>query len=177
MDDAVDAVVDFLKFAAGGYEGGPDAVVDREVPERVQKAATHLHEGRVEFLHGVTCGGEGFPVVGGVVVQGFFQLKQGCVEFPFLVQQVVELVADGQREGVMLQFFRRFPGAGDKEAQLVRVVTRKVAGNGFRPELAVVRPEGFHQDVPDAFFLFSGDFRGLGGAVEVLKGCLSDLVA
>jgi len=39
VDEAVDAVIDFLEFPAGGNEGGPDCVVGWEVLERVQQAA------------------------------------------------------------------------------------------------------------------------------------------
>jgi hypothetical protein len=62
-------------------------------------------------------------------VQGFFQPEQGGVEFSFLGQQVLNLVADGQGKRVLLQFVRRFPRTGDEEAQLVRIVPCQVAGS------------------------------------------------
>ncbi len=174
VDEAVDAVIDFLEFPAGGNEGGPDCVVGWEVLERVQQAAAHLHQRGIEFLGGVAGGGKRTLVIGGVFVQGFFQPEQGGVEFSFLGQQVLKLVADGQGKRVLLQFVRRFPRTGDEEAQLVRIVPCQVAGDGLGLEFAVVSPERFHQDIPDSL-LFR--FRRLGGGVKVLEGGLSDLVA
>lgn len=81
VDEAVDAVIDFLEFPAGGNEGGPDCVVGWEVLERVQQAAAHLHQRGIEFLGGVAGGGKRTLVIGGVFVQGFFQPEQGGVEF------------------------------------------------------------------------------------------------
>ena len=174
VDEAVDAVIDFLEFAAGGNEGGPDCVIGREVLERVQQAAAHLHQCGIESLSGVAGGGKGPLVIGGILVQGFFQPEQGGVEFSFLGQQVLKLVTDRQGKGVLLKFVRSFPRTGDEEAQLIRIVPCKVAGDGLGLELAVVAPERFHQDVPDSLPF---RFRRLRGGVKVLEGGLSDLVA